>query len=332
MPFVQLDRRAFIALAGGTAVSLVAPIIARAQPGDKVHRVGIIIGDTPVMAIGMPAFREALRKLGFVQGRNLEIELKSAQQDKAGLYAATADLVRERTDVMVVGTVGSVDAAVAANPITPIVIWANNFDPIERGYVKSLARPGGRITGVFNRQPELAEKQVELLKDAFPDRKQLGILWDDVSADQFAAAGRRARALGLEVVPIKFEHLPYDIPAAFRRLSDHSVQLLLVLSTPFFALYEHEIVQSTIANKLPAMFIFRTYVVSGGLMSYGVDIEASFRRVADFVAKILNGARPDELPVELPTQYLLVVNLKTAKAIGIELPTSILISADEVIE
>jgi ABC-type uncharacterized transport system substrate-binding protein len=170
------------------------------------------------------------------------------------------------------------------------------------------------------------------LTQAFPEKTRLGVLWDAQTADQFDAAERRALALGRELRAVKLDGLPYDFNAAFRTLAEGSPQMLLVLSGPLFASYQPIIAELALQYRLPAMFILRTYVDLGGLMSYGVDIEASFRRVADFVAKILNGAKPADLPVEQPTKYQLVVNLKTATAIGIELPTAVLLRADEVIE
>jgi putative tryptophan/tyrosine transport system substrate-binding protein len=185
---------------------------------------------------------------------------------------------------------------------------------------------------VFTRQPELAEKQVELMAQTFPERTRLGVLWDANTADQFSAAERRARTLGRELHSIKLEAPPYDFDAAFRALIAGSPQALLVLSGPTFAFDTDTIAGLALKYRLPGMFILRTYVDAGGLMSYGVDIEASFRRVAHLVAKILNGAKPADLPIEQPVKYELVVNLKTARAIGIELPTSLLLRADEVIE
>ena len=325
-----MRRRDFIALVGGAAATW--PLAARAQQADRIYRVGIMFNETPAMALALPAFRHELRKFGFIDGQNLTIDQRPVHRDRTRLFAAAAELADQRVDVIVAGTTVAIDAVIAASPSIPVVMWANNFDPIAHGYVRTLARPGGRITGVFNRQPELAEKQVELLKDAFPEGKRLGVLWDDISADQFEAAERRARALGFEIQSIRFERLPYDISAAFRALVGRAAQLLLVLSTPYIAMYQREIVQATIDRKLPTMFILRTYAEYGGLMSYGIHIEASFRRVADLVAKVLSGVKPADLPVEQPTLYQLVVNLKTAKAIGVELPTSILLRADEVIE
>jgi putative ABC transport system substrate-binding protein len=211
-------------------------------------------------------------------------------------------------------------------------MYAFNFDPIEHGYVQSLARPGGNVTGVFARQPELVAKQVEILKETFPDRTRLTALWDTLSADLFVAAERTAKALDLDLRAIKLEHPPYDISAVFRRVAERDPQMLLVLSSPLFGPHSKEIANATVLHNLPAMFIYRTYVDQGGLMSYGVDIKVGFRRLAEYVAKVLSGAQPAELPVEQPTKFELVLNLKTAKAIGVELPTSVLLRADEVIE
>jgi putative tryptophan/tyrosine transport system substrate-binding protein len=225
-----------------------------------------------------------------------------------------------------------VKAALAASRTIPIVMWANNFDPIAHGYVQSLARPGGNVTGIFTRQPELAAKQVEILKETFPDRTRLTVLWDRLSADQMEGAERAAKSLQLTPVAIKLENPPYDIPAVFRRVAESQPQMLAVLSSPLFGPHNKEIVDETLRYRLPAMFIFKYYVDAGGLMSYGVDITSNFRRLAEYVAKILNGAKPAELPVEQPTKFELAVNLKTAKALGLELPTSLLLRADEVIE
>jgi putative ABC transport system substrate-binding protein len=241
--------------------------------------------------------------------------------------------VASKVDVIVAGgTELTLRAAVAASPSVPIVMWANNFDPIAGGYVKSLAQPGGNVTGVFTRQPELAEKQVELLKETFPQHKRLALLWDAQTVDQFNAAERRARLLGLDVASVKLEKLPYDIPGAFRTLMAGAPQMLQVASGPNIGGYQQSIVDQAIQHRLPGMYIFKTYVERGGLMSYGVNIESSFRTLAALVTKVLNGAKPAELPIEQPTIYELAINLKTAKALGIELPTSILLRANEVIE
>jgi len=241
--------------------------------------------------------------------------------------------VRSNVHVLVaIGPEVRVQAAVAASSTIPIVIAAFNYDPIARGYVKSLAQPGGNITGVFLRQPELAEKQVELLRQTFPDRTRLTMLWDELSSEQFNAAEKRAKSLSLQVLSTKLEHPPYDFDAAFRSLVESSPQMLLVVASPHFIAQRQRIAELAIQYRLPAMNNFKYFVESGGLMSYGVDIVQPFRRTGHHVGKILLGAKPAELPVEQVTTFETVINLKTAKAIGLELPTSVLLRADEVIE
>jgi putative ABC transport system substrate-binding protein len=240
-----------------------------------------------------------------------------------------------RSPVDVIWTNGpeaALQAVVGASRIIPIVILAVNYDPIERGYVSSLAHPGGNITGVFYRQPELAAKQLELLTQAFPSATRLGVLWDALSADQFVAAEPVARARQLALQPQKLEKPPYDFAAAFRMLAEGGAQMVLVLSSPFFSEHRTQIAEAARAHRLPTMFIFRSYVDAGGLMSYGVDQVPMYRRIAAYIAKIFNGAKPADLPVEQASSFELVVNLRTARALGIELPAAILLRADEVIE
>jgi putative ABC transport system substrate-binding protein len=230
------------------------------------------------------------------------------------------------------GTESALRAVVVSSQTIPIAFVANNFDPIALGYVKSLAKPGGNVTGIFLRQTELAEKQVELLIEAFPDRKRLAILWDTASADQFASAEARAKPLGLQIQSLKMENPPYDLDAAFSSAADARSQMLLALTSPFFGLQSARLVELTIRHRLPSMFIFKPWTLAGGLMSYGADSAAMYIQGANVVAKILRGAKPVDLPIELPTKFDFVLNLKTAKAIGVELPTSILLRANEVIE
>lgn len=168
--------------------------------------------------------------------------------------------------------------------------------------------------------------------EAAPGRNRLALLWDDVSADQFTAAERRARTLGLQVQSLKMEKPPYDLDAAFRMMKEAGSQMLLALTSQFFGRQSERLIELVIRDRVPSMFIFKTWTVTGGLMSYGADNVAMFRQGAVHVAKILQGANPADLPVELPTKFEFAVNLKTAKAIGIELPTSILLRANDVIE
>jgi ABC-type uncharacterized transport system substrate-binding protein len=337
-----MKRRDVITLLGAAAVApaMLRPLPLAAQQAGKVYRIGILSGArdssahrNPLLAAGYPAFRDELRKRGFIDGRNLAVEFRSTLQEVSRVHAEAAELVRSNVDLIVaIGPELALKAAHAASRTIPIVMYAFNFDPIAHGYVQSLARPGGNVTGVFTRQPELVAKEVEILKETFPDRTRLTALWDALSADLLVAAEHTAKALHLDLHALKLEHPPYDIAAAFARVAEGRPQMLIVLSSPLFGPHNREIAEETIRHRLPAMFIFRDYVEPGGLMSYGVDIKSGFRRLAEYVAKILNGANPAELPVEQPTKFELVVNLKTAKAIGVELPTSLLLRADDVIE
>jgi ABC-type uncharacterized transport system substrate-binding protein len=209
---------------------------------------------------------------------------------------------------------------------------AVNFDPIARGYIANLSHPGGNITGLFYRQPELAAKQLELLAEAFPERKLVAVLWDQYSADQFEVAERAARSMHLSLRSFKLENPPYDWDGELQRVAQSEAQMLLVLSSAFFGGDRELIANLAIRHRLPTMFTFNYYVEAGGLIAYGVSIEPVWRRAASYVAKILRGAKPADLPVEQITNFDLAINLKTAKAIGVTLPTSILLRADEVIE
>ena len=198
--------------------------------------------------------------------------------------------------------------------------------------MSSLARPGGNITGVFYRQPELAAKQLELLTQTFPEKSRLAVLYDTNSADQFSAAERAAGSMPLELRPLKLEKPPYDFGAAFRTMAQGGAQMVLVLSSPFFVEHRPEVAALAIEHRLPTMFVFRSYVESGGLMSYGVEQLAMYRRLGVYVAKILNGTKPADLPVEQPTKFELIINAKTAKALGLTVPDKLLVAADEVFE
>ena len=274
-----------------------------------------------------------MKKFGFSAGQNLTIAVVRTDQDSQRLFTETADLVRSNVELLVAeGSEIVLKATLAASRTIPIVILATNYDPIAHGYVKSLARPSGNITGIVSLQTELAAKQVELLAEAFPDRRRLAVLYDQELADQFAAAERQARSLRLDVRSLKLENPPYDFEAAFGSLAEGSPQMLLVLSSQHFTLSRSHIAELAIQQRLPTMFIFKPYVEAGGLISYGVDPPAIYRQVGFYVAKILNGAKPADLPIQQPVKFELAINLKTAKAIGVDLSTAIQLRADEVIE
>ena len=332
MHFDQLRRREFVTLLGGVAVSW--PLAARAQQAGKVIRIGVFgpaLTSPPTIAY-YQAFLAELRESGFVEGQNLTSVYQTFDEPR-GPFAAAAELIRTQPDLLVaVGPEISLQAIVAASLAVPIVFAAVNYDPLARGYVASLARPGGNVTGVFFRPLELAAKQLEILTEAFPGRRRLAVLWDGQSADQFAAAESTAKGRNVELQSHRLETLPYDFDAVFKRASAASAEMVLVLSGPGFTRYRTQIAELAIAHRLPSMFTFKHYVDVGGLMSYGVEFPPMYRHAGAYAARILRGTKPADLPVEQATKFETVVNLKTAKAVGVELPTSILLRADQVIE
>ena len=261
------------------------------------------------------------------------IEHRRMDEGASKVFAGAAELIRSNVDLVVAfGPELPLKAAVAASQTVPIVMIATNFDPMAAGYVRDITRPERNITGVVSRAPELAAKQLGLLVEAFPDVKPIAALWEEASAEQFDAAQRAAQSMHIELRSHKVENLPFDFDAAFRAIAQDGSRMVLVLSGPTFGSQRGHIADLAMRYHLPTMFTFKYYVEAGGLMSYGVDTLPIFRRAASFVAKILRGAKPSDLPVEEPTNFEFTLNLRTAKAIGVSVPTSILLRADEVIE
>jgi putative tryptophan/tyrosine transport system substrate-binding protein len=327
-----VNRRALISLLGGAAAAL--PLAARAQQSQRLIRLGFLgptLNTSPAID-QYEAFRTQLAELGLRDGQNLTIDYKGLDNPR-GPFVAVLDLMRSPPDLIVsAGPEASLQAVVGATGFIPVVMIAINFDPLERGYIASLARPGGNITGLVFQQLELAQKQVELLTQAFPERNRLAMLFDGQSADQFGSAERTAKALHLHVQGVPLEKPPYDFDAAFRSVASGGAQMVLVLSSPSFLPHRDRIVELANTHRLPSMFIVKHWAQAGGLMAYGANFIVMFRRAADYVAKIVSGTKAADLPVEQATKFELVVNLKAAKAIGIELPTAILLRADEIIE
>jgi putative ABC transport system substrate-binding protein len=324
-----MNRREFITLFAGAAAW---PVAARAQQSPRMLRLGIASA-SPRTAVFYAAFDQRLRELGYVEGQNLIVEFRDLG-DRTGAYdEAVPEIIRRGIDVLVVsGEEAPIKVARAVTTTLPIVIVAISYDPVERGYVAGLARPGSNVTGLYFRRPELVEKQVELLAQTFPQKDQLGVLWDAHTADSFEAAERAAASLKLKLHPHKLENPPYDFITAFRSLAKAGAQTLLVLSSVYFNRDRPHIAALALRHDLRSMFISRTYVEVGGLMSYGPSITAMFRRLADYVDRIARGAKPADLPIEQPTKFELVINLKTARALDFAVPPALLTRADEVIE
>jgi putative ABC transport system substrate-binding protein len=325
-----MKRREFIILIGSAAAAW--SLAAHAQ--DRTFRVGFLgpsLNTQPASTV-YQVFQARLGELGFREGQNLTLDYLDVG-DARGLFVAATDMVRSRPDLIVAsGTETSLQAVVGASGFIPIVIIAINYDPLAHGYIASLSHPGGNITGVVSQQLELAQKQIELLAQAVPDRKRMAVLFDAQTDDQFDSAKRAATALNLEVQALRLEKPPYDFEAAFASASSDGAQAVLVLSSPLFLPQQRRIAELAILHRLPSMFIVKAWAQAGGLMSYGVDFLPMYGRAADYVAKILKGAKAATLPVEQASKFELVINLKTAKILALTIPPAILAIADEVIE
>ncbi|MFI5326280.1 MAG: ABC transporter substrate-binding protein [Candidatus Rokuibacteriota bacterium] len=321
-----MPRRAFMAVIAGSL--LAAPLAAEAQPAGKVYRIGFLrAGEPPKFWID--EFREGLRELGYVEGQNVVIEVRIGSLDQ--LPQLAEDLVRSKVDVIVASASSAGMAAKKATTSIPIVFTSLSH-PVEIGLIKSLARPGGNITGVTVNAGTTVTKRLELLRELVPRLKQVAILvhpahpTDPVQRKEMEEA---ARALGLLLKPAAVR-TPEDFEAAFKAVSGAGA--LLNIDTPLFTTYRTQFVELAARHRLPAIWSNGIIVEAGGLMSYGTYIPALFRRAAIYVDKVLKGARPGDLPVEQPTRFELVINLKTAKALGLTIPQSLLQRADQVIE
>ncbi|MEQ1807977.1 MAG: ABC transporter substrate-binding protein [Burkholderiaceae bacterium] len=281
----------------------------------------------------MIAFVERLSELGFSEGRNLVIESRLVTGEAATLADAAADLTRLNCDVLLAsGTEARLVALEQASRDTPIVVVAVDYDPLATGHVASLARPGGRITGITHLQSELPAKRVELLKDMLPGVRRIAVLADSSNAGQLASAQSGAKRLGLQVQVLELKKRPYDYESAIAGAARAKAQALLVLGSANFVPARARITELALKHRLPSMFHHSVWVEFGGLMSYGANFTSTFRRAAEQVALIFNGKRPADMPVEQPTRFELVVNMKTAKSLGLTIPHAFLLRADRLIE
>jgi putative tryptophan/tyrosine transport system substrate-binding protein len=326
-----MRRRAFITLLGGTAASV--PLMARAQQAGKIPTIGFLGAATPAAwSAWTAAFVQRLRELGWIEGRTVAIEYRWAEGRSERYPEIAAEFVRLKVDVIV--TVGA--AALAVKQTTPVIpiVFAVAPDPLGTGLVTSLSRPGGNVTGISNQSADLAGKRLEILREVFPALRQIAILanaGNPTSVQELHEVQTTARKLGLEVVTLEVRRAEDLEPAAFTAVTA-AVSALYAVSDPLVLASRARINTLAQALRLPTMYAFRDYVEAGGLMSYGPNYTNLFSRAGDFVDKILRGAKPGDLPVEQPTKFELVVNLKTAKALGLELSPSLLTRADEVIE
>jgi putative ABC transport system substrate-binding protein len=337
MPFTRLRRRDFITLLGGAAAW---PLTAGAQQGERMRRIGLLLpyeqGDPEAQARNA-AIQEALKDLGWSEGRNVEYHFRWASNDIARLRASAAELVGLRPDVILAPSTIATEALRQATGTIPIV-FVNILDPIGSGFVASLARPAGNLTGFATVEPSIGGKWLELLLAIAPAIKQVAILSSSTSfsmapggplTQTFDAAGLLFPALKLVRAPVQDIAELDGVIAAQARTPGNG---LIVAPEPFTSNHYQAITALAARHRLPAMYPYRFFAASGGLLSYGIDLVIQYRQAGTYVDRILRGARPADLPVQLPTKFELVINLKTAKALGIEVPPTLLARADEVIE
>jgi putative ABC transport system substrate-binding protein len=323
-----MRRREFIAFLGGAATW---PLVARAETG-KVPTIGFLGSSTPsTWALWVAAFEQRLRELGWIDGRNITIEYRWAEGRSERIAEIAAEFVRLNVDVIVTSG-SSIAEAKRATSVIPIV-FAIAADPVGGGFVASLARPGGNVTGLSNASPELAGKRIELLREIVPGFRRLAIMVNaDISqaVQEMAEAQTAARKLGLDAITREIRRAD-DIGSAISSLKGHA-DVLYVVSDTLANTNRSHINSLALVGKLPTIHGNREYIEAGGLISYAANYPDLFRHAADYVDKILHGTKPAELPVEQPTKFDLVINLTTAKALGLTIPESFLLRADEVIE
>ena len=330
----MISRRHVVLAFGAGAL---VPLASFGQQQGKVWRIGFLaVGtrDSAIVSRAQSSLREGMREYGYVEGRNLQIEVRLAEGKLERLPALAAELAALNVDVMVVLGTASIDAALKATKTIPIVMASSN-DPVGDGHAKSLARPGGNVTGLSAMAPELGAKRIQLLKEMFPKlSRTLAVMWNPAQSgmrarfDQTRSVGPK---LGLGVQSIEVTDLD-QIGNAFEAMSKQPPDALMVVADPFTRSQSLRIVEFAAAKRLPAIYDSRDFVESGGLMSYGPDQLVQFSRTAFFVDRILRGANPGDLSIEQPTTFEFVINMKTAKALGITVPQSLLMQATRVIE
>jgi len=327
----DMRRREFVTLLGGAAATW--PLAARAQPAVKRYTIGYLSAGSLALVEATAAFTDALRELGWVEGKNVAFERRYAENRLERLAEFAAELVHLNVDVIVAeGTLAPLAAKRVTSTI-PIVMTVAG-DPLGSGLVESLARPGGNVTGMSLMAPELGGKRLELLKELLPRLGRVAVLWNATNPNaalvykQTQAAGR---TLGIEVQSLEVRGSD-DFEGAFEAAKRQHSDAMITVEDPLTGANRERIVHFAAVDRLPSLHGYREDVVAGGLISYGANFADLFRRAAGYVDKILKGVKPADLPVQQPTKFELVINLKTAKAIGLEISPMLVARADEVIE
>jgi ABC-type uncharacterized transport system substrate-binding protein len=327
-----MPRRALALLVTLALGLLVAPLAATAQSPTPVHRVGYLLGSTREQEPALEAFLEGMRALGYVEGQNLVMEYRAAEGQYERLPALAAELVRLKVDVLLAVITPAALAAKDATTTIPIVMMGIG-DPVGSGLVASLARPGGNVTGLASVQTDLVGKELEFLKDVLPTVSRVAVLWNPANpahARHVRAADVAAQALGVQLHLVEAGG-PEAFDRAFAAMTRAHVGALLVLGDSIVFQHRRRLAELAATNRLPTVHNIRPFVEAGGLMAYGPSTPDLRRRAAVYVDKILKGAKPADLPVEQPTKFELVINLKTAEALGITIPPTLLFQADEII-
>jgi len=329
-----MDRRAFLGtLAGGV---FVAPLAAEAQKSTKIWRIGLLTSGSREGAgadVRTVPFSQGLRDLGYVEGRNVIVETRYAEGRVERFPSLAAELVDLKIDVLVAMSTPGALAAKQATSTIPIVMAAVG-EPVEMKLVESLAHPGGNITGLSLSAPQLAAKRLDLIKQALPKLSRVTVLWNSANQGmqtRFQETQRGAHQLGVSIHSIAIQS-PDDFDLVFGAMMKDRPESLLVLADTVTVANRQRAIEFAARNRVPAIYEIRAFAEDGGLMSYGIDMSDHYRRAAVYVDKILKGAKPADLPVEEPTKFELVINLKTAQVLGLTMPPSLLQRADQVIE
>jgi len=327
-----MNRRSFVSTAAGAL--LVRAFPANAQPAKKVPRIGVLHLGTPASAPqSVEAFRQGLREHGYEEGKNIVVERRYTESRRERVAEVAAEFVRLKVDVIVT-SLDVATAAVKQQTQTIPIVMAISIDPVATGFVSSLAHPGGNVTGLSTMSPELAAKRLELLREAVPGLSRVAFLWNiNVPGNllEYKQAGDAARSMRLQLQSAEVSSVD-DFERAFSALKTGGAEALIVAGSGLTSTNAGQIANLAMKHRLPSMVSSRDRVDAGGLMAYGPNLAELWRRAASYVDKILKGAKPGDLPVEQPTKFELIINLKTAKALGLTLPPSLLLRADEVIQ
>jgi putative tryptophan/tyrosine transport system substrate-binding protein len=323
-----MRRREFIILIGGAAAS---PVAARAQQAAKTLRVGTVSTQQRSSPV-WNSFEQRMTELGYEEGKSYTFDCLNVSKVEEYETSYRKLAARDVDIIVAAGSEISLKSALASSGTKPIVMVAVDYDPLARGYVTSLARPTGNVTGLFLQQIELTAKRLQLLKSAVPDVQALTVFRDRTTFDQWKAAEDAAATLGLVVAGVDLGDPPFDYDKVLAQAKPEYRGTIFVLASGFFLRDRERLADFALRNRLVSMFCYREAVDVGGLLSYGPNFTIMFRRAAEYVDRIARGAKPTDLPIEQPTKFELVINLKTAKTLGITIPANLLVQAEEVIE